>query len=268
MDLISPASSHVAPAPHIKRSLRLLGVRVDDITGSEIVAHVVESVRRGARTYVVNANAHLLTLARHHDWLPPFYERANIAFCDGAGVQLAAWARTGERPHRTTPPEWVDTIARQLAPEGRTVFWLGGSEEAVSKAAQKFERETGLRSVGHHNGFFDHRAGSEDNKALVARINAASPDILLLNMGMPLQERWLYDHWDQINARVAITAGALVDHAAGRVRRPPRWVSDIGFEWAVRLAVEPRRLWRRYLLGLPRFVGLVLREALLGPRPR
>jgi N-acetylglucosaminyldiphosphoundecaprenol N-acetyl-beta-D-mannosaminyltransferase len=79
-------------------------------------------------------------------------------------------------------------------------------------------------------------------------------------MGMPLQERWLATHWHALNARVAITAGALVDHAAGRVRRPPRWVANCGLEWAVRLAIEPRRLWRRYLLGLPSFGLAVLSE--------
>jgi N-acetylglucosaminyldiphosphoundecaprenol N-acetyl-beta-D-mannosaminyltransferase len=75
---------------------------------------------------------------------------------------------------------------------------------------------------------------------------------------MPLQERWLHDHWHLINVPVAITAGALVDHAAGHVRRPPRWVANLGLEWAVRLVIEPKRLWRRYLLGLPVFVACVL----------
>ncbi|MFC7738415.1 WecB/TagA/CpsF family glycosyltransferase [Roseomonas sp. GCM10028921] len=257
-----------APAPRILRSLRVLGVRVDDIAPDDIVAHVVDTIRRGGRTYVVNANAHLLTVAQENDWVQGFYDRANIAFCDGAGVQFVTWARTRRRPYRTTPPEWVAEIARQTGPEGRTVFWLGGSEDAVTRAAAKFEQQTGMRSVGHRNGFFDHHAGSEDNRQLVEQINAASPDLLLLNMGMPLQERWLHDHWHLLNVRAAITAGALVDHAAGRVRRPPRWVADIGLEWAVRLAIEPKRLWRRYLLGLPRFGGLVLRETLLGRSPR
>ena len=67
-----------------------------------------------------------------------------------------------------------------------------------------------------------------------------------MNMGMPLEERWLADHWDRLNVKVAVTAGALVDHVAGRVRRPPRWVANCGLEWAARLAIEPRRLWRRY----------------------
>ena len=70
-------------------------------------------------------------------------------------------------------------------------------------------------------------------------------------MGMPRQERWLWETFDQLQTGVAITAGALVDHAAGRVRRPPRWVANLGVEWLVRLVREPRRLWRRYLLGLP-----------------
>jgi hypothetical protein len=110
---------------------------------------------------------------------------------------------------------------------------------------------------------FDQRPGSADNQALVEHINRAAPDVLFVNMGMPLQEFWLYHHWLLLNVRVAVAAGALVDHAAGHVRRPPQWVANLWLEWAVRLAVEPRRLWRRYLIGLPMFGAVPLREMIL-----
>jgi N-acetylglucosaminyldiphosphoundecaprenol N-acetyl-beta-D-mannosaminyltransferase len=86
-------------------------------------------------------------------------------------------------------------------------------------------------------------------------------------MGMPRQERWLWDNWEELGPVVAITAGALVDHAAGRVRRPPRWVANLGVEWLVRLLREPRRLWRRYLLGLPVFGAYLLGYAIRGKLP-
>jgi N-acetylglucosaminyldiphosphoundecaprenol N-acetyl-beta-D-mannosaminyltransferase len=111
-----------------------------------------------------------------------------------------------------------------------------------------------------HHGFFDHAPGSAENERVLAAINAARPDLLLVNMGMPRQEAWLAENWHSLDVRVAITAGALVDHVAGRVKRPPAWVADAGLEWAVRLALEPGRLWRRYLLGLPRFAALVAVE--------
>ena len=238
----------------------LLGVRVDDVPVTYLLEQVEATVRRGDRMMVVNANAHLVMLAQSRPWLADLFSRADIAFCDGAGVQFALKLLTGKMPHRHTPPQWIDPLARQLAHQNGRVFWLGGSEATALEAAERLTAATGLRSAGVHHGFFDTTPGSPANEAVIAAINAAKPDLLLINMGMPRQERWLADNWDRLDARIAITAGALVDHVAGRVRRPPAWVADAGLEWLVRLAIEPRRLWRRYVIGLPRFAALVLVE--------
>jgi N-acetylglucosaminyldiphosphoundecaprenol N-acetyl-beta-D-mannosaminyltransferase len=235
----------------------VLGVRVDDMPIPVLLDRIEDAVRTRGRLVVVNANAHLVMLAQNRPWLRRFFAEADIAFCDGTGVQFAIALLTGRRPHRHTPPQWIDEIARRIARTGGTVFWLGGEAEVAQAAAAVFEQRTGLRSVGVQHGYFDATHGSAENEALVAAINEASPDLLLVNMGMPRQEQWLAENWARLDARVAVTAGALVDHVAGRVRRPPLWVSDAGLEWVVRLAIEPGRLWRRYLLGLPRFGALV-----------
>lgn len=247
---------------------RVLGLRVDDVPVPELLDRIVSAVERDERLLVVNANAHLVLLARRWGWLRDMFETAGVVFCDGAGVQFALWLLTGHKPSRSTPPQWIDALGARLARRGAGVFWLGGHGGVVERAAEALERRTGLRSVGCSDGFFDHAPGSADNEALVARINAARPDLLLVNMGMPLQEKWLHDHWHRLDVPVALTAGALVDHVAGARKRPPMWVADLGVEWLVRLAIEPRRLWRRYLLGLPVFSLLVLREAFAVRRAR
>ena len=254
---IDQAAEAVA-APTSAR-IDFLGLRLHDMSATEVARRAALAVSTGRRALVLNANAHMTMLARRHDWLALELNQAEIAFCDGAGVQFGIWLLTGHRPHRTTPPEWIDSFAGQLPP-GSSVFWIGGAPGVVERAADAFARRHGLRTAGTQQGFFDHRAGSDDNRQLVERINRASPDVVLVNMGMPLQERWLADHWHLVDARVGIAGGALVDHLAGTVRRPPRWVADLGLEWAVRLSREPRRLWRRYLLGLPPFAVAVLRE--------
>lgn len=236
-----------------------LGLSLHDMSGAEVARRAATAVASGTRVLILNSNAHMTMLARKQEWLADAVNTADIAFCDGAGVQFGIWLLTGHRPNRTTPPEWIDEFARQL-PTGASFFWVGGAPGIVERAAERFARRHNLRTAGTQHGFFDHRAGSADNQALVARINQASPDVVLVNMGMPRQERWLADHWDLIDTRVAIAGGALVDHVAGVVRRPPRWVADLGLEWAVRLSREPTRLWRRYLLGLPPFAAAVLHE--------
>jgi N-acetylglucosaminyldiphosphoundecaprenol N-acetyl-beta-D-mannosaminyltransferase len=233
--------------------ISVMGLRLHNLHREQIAQKVIAAAAQKRRLLVVNANAHLVVLAQKNPWLPALFRKADIAFCDGAGVQLAIRLLTGRAAHRTTPPEWVGTVLAALGPKA-SVFWLGGAHEA----------RFGVRTAGIQHGYFDMTRESADTRAIVERINQSRPTILLVNMGMPRQERWLWENWDQLVPCVAVTAGALVDHAAGRVSRPPRAVANLGMEWLVRLVREPRRLWRRYLLGLPVFGVYMLRYAWQG----
>lgn len=241
----------------------IMGLRLHNLHRDVIAERVIAAVNSDRKMLVVNANANLVVLSQTIGWMPALFLKADIAFCDGAGVQLAIRLLKGRAAHRTTPPEWIGGVLEALGPKA-SIFWLGGSPEAVAKAAQHYEERYGVRTAGVQHGFFDMAKNSVENLALVARINSAAPSILLVNMGMPRQELWLWDNWDRLHTGVAMTGGALVDHAAGHVRRPPRWVANLGIEWLVRLVREPKRLWRRYLLGLPVFGLYVLRYALSG----
>jgi N-acetylglucosaminyldiphosphoundecaprenol N-acetyl-beta-D-mannosaminyltransferase len=239
----------------------IMGLRLHNLHRGAIVERVIAAVNSRQQMLVVNANANLVVLSQTMGWMSALFLKADIAFCDGAGVQLAIRLLKGRAAHRTTPPEWIGLVLEALGPKA-SIFWLGGSSEAVVKAAQKYEEQYGVRTAGVQHGFFDMAKDSVENRALIERINSAAPSILLVNMGMPRQERWLWDNWDRLQTGVAITGGALVDHAAGRVHRPPRWVANLGIEWLIRLVHEPKRLWRRYLLGLPVFALYILRYAL------
>ncbi len=243
---------HFGPEPGHQRD-HLLNVRVDDISPEQLIDLICHAVATRSRMAIVNANAHLINLAQRRPWLRELFDGAHVAFCDGAGVQFALWLQTGRRPRRHTPPQWIEPLAHRVARNGGTVYWLGGRPEIVKDAAEQMERRTGLRAAGYHHGYFDPAPNSPGNEAVLADIRATRPDILLITMGMPLQERWLYDNWARLDVPVALTAGALVDHVAGHVKRPPAWVAALGLEWLVRLAAEPSRLWRRYLFGLPIF---------------
>ncbi|HVE21416.1 MAG TPA: WecB/TagA/CpsF family glycosyltransferase [Acidocella sp.] len=241
----------------------IMGLRLHNLHRSTIAERVITAAGSKQKMLVVNANANLVVLSQTLGWMSALFSKADIAFCDGAGVQLAIRLLKGRAAHRTTPPEWIGAVLEALGPNA-SIFWLGGSKEAVVQAARNYEARYGVRTAGVQDGFFDMAKDSVENLALVARINSAAPSILLVNMGMPRQERWLWDNWDRLQTGVAITGGALVDHAAGHVHRPPRWVANLGIEWLVRLVREPKRLWRRYLLGLPVFGLFVLRYAVSG----
>jgi N-acetylglucosaminyldiphosphoundecaprenol N-acetyl-beta-D-mannosaminyltransferase len=129
----------------------------------------------------------------------------------------------------------------------------------AERAAQRLRTlHPGLRISGVEHGYFDHSPGSRENETVLRKVNAARPDILIVGLGMPLQERWLMENRDAIDANVALTGGAVFDYVSGGLRRGPRLLTDNGFEWLARLIVDPHRLWRRYLLGNPLFLLRVL----------
>ncbi len=244
-------------------TIDVMGLRLHNLDRHEIAKLVAAAAAQRSKSLVINANAHLVVLSKKLPWIRLLFLQADIAFCDGAGVQLAARLLTGRALHRTTPPEWIGDALQSLGPKA-SIFWLGGRPEVVEQAARRYEMLYGTCTVGIQHGFFDMSSNSRDTCVLVDRINRAAPSLLLVNLGMPRQERWLWENWHRLESGVAITGGALVDHAAGLVRRPPRWVANLGIEWLVRLAHEPRRLWRRYLLGLPVFGFYVVLHALNG----
>jgi N-acetylglucosaminyldiphosphoundecaprenol N-acetyl-beta-D-mannosaminyltransferase len=118
-----------------------------------------------------------------------------------------------------------------------------------------------LRMETRH-GHFDPDPKGAQSRQVVETINRYRPGILMVGMGMPLQEHWIIDHLEQLDADVILNVGAYIDYIAGVIPTPPRWMGRVGLEWLYRLASEPRRLWRRYLLEPWFLSGIIAREAL------
>lgn len=248
----------------MKRSrIEVLGVGVDPVTVDELNAEVLRLIGEDGLSLVLNANAHCLNLCYRDRALRDFLNRADVVFCDGVGVMVAAWL-LGERiPERITYADWAWRLAAFAEAEGLSLYFLGARPGVAAKAARNLEeRHPALKISGVRYGYFDHAAGSRENAAVVQEINAQEPDILLVGLGMPLQERWLMENRRNLNASVALAGGAVFDYVSGELRRGPPLLTDNGFEWLARLFIEPGRLWRRYLLGNPLFLARVLRRRL------
>ena len=140
------------------------------------------------------------------------------------------------------------------------MFFLGAREGVAHEAASRMERALpGLRVHSHHGHF---PKDEKSSRAVIDAVNKSGADVLLVGFGMPLQEVWTTKYREQLQPSLVFSVGAMFDYVAGNVRRGPRWLTQHGFEWLTRLVVEPRRLWKRYLLGLPEFGLLVARQRL------
>jgi N-acetylglucosaminyldiphosphoundecaprenol N-acetyl-beta-D-mannosaminyltransferase len=241
--------------------ITMLGVRIDRVTLPQLLAYIEQRIRQRQHARIAHVNVHALNLAYEQPWFRDVLNQSDLVFCDGFGVKWGARLLNAEIPARITYADWTWDLAELAARRGYRLFLLGARPGVALRAANCLrDQAPGLTIAGVHHGYFDKTPGSRENEAVIHYINAVSPDILLIGFGMPLQERWLHDNWEHIAVQVALPVGAALDYVAGEVRRGPRWMTDNGFEWLARLLIEPRRLWRRYLVGNPLFFWRVLRQ--------
>ncbi len=217
---------------------------------------------RGRARVLHFANAHTLNLA----WSDPSFRavltRADVVLNDGIGLDLYA-RLVGERFEKNFNGTDLVPALLEHATAGAPlrIFLFGGVPGRAEEAARVLEaRFPGVIVVGTRHGY-------AHDGALEA-INAASPDVLLVGMGNPIQEKWVDAVRHTLDVGIAMGVGALIDFLSGRVARAPRWVRAARLEWLYRLAREPKRLFRRYVLGNPAFLARALVYAARRPRVR
>jgi exopolysaccharide biosynthesis WecB/TagA/CpsF family protein len=154
-----------------------------------------------------------------------------------------------------TGADFFPSLIRQLVARDRRVFFLGGKPGVAQRTADALATQVpGFQPVGIAHGYFD----EADSPRLVAQIQAANTDLLVVGLGSPRQERWISSNLKTMSIPLTWAVGALFDYAAGEERRCPRWMGEHGLEWLFRLAVNPRRMAKRYLWGNPQFVASIL----------
>jgi len=245
----------------ISSSVKILGVKIDILNIHDLISMIRFTIDQRKKAIIVYSNIYALNLAYKLAWFRRFLNQADVNFCDGFGIRFGAAILGLEKPERFTPPDWVHQLSVLCVKHGYTIFFLGAEEGVAMTAAEKLQSELcGLKIVGTHHGFFDKTPDGEENRKIVKTINSVRPNILIVCFGMPLQEKWIKENMDQLEVNVILPAGALFDYLADNLRRPPKIMTDHGLEWFGRLFVEPRRLWRRYLIGNPLFFWRVLKQ--------
>jgi len=230
----------------------LLGVRIDGLRLPELLDRVVRSVETGRKETILYVNAHCMNVQHRDPAYRAILADVDTVYCDGMGVALAARMTGQTIPQRMTGADWIEDLCRLAAARNLSLYLLGGTSEAVHGAAAALRRRhSGLQIVGEHDGY-------DVGPDLVNEINELHPDIVLVGMGVPRQEKWIVRNRSQLDTPVVWAVGGLFDFVSGRVPRGPKWMTEHGLEWLCRLVAEPRRLWRRYLLGNPRFLWHVL----------
>jgi len=259
------ATTDYIPEARPGTATELFGVTVETDPPPQLLRRIIAHAERGERLTVSYVNAHVLNESRSNPELRRALQACDLVYCDGYGVRLAARLIGLRVPYRMTGADWIWGVAALCQQSGRSLYLLGSDPGASAKAADTLRRWYPRLDVrGTHHGYFG--LGSEHSERVVEHIAEHEPDVLLVGMGTPAQELWVHENRDRLEVPVVWTVGALFDYVAGRVPRAPHWIADNGFEWIFRLAVEPGRMWRRYLLGNPAFLYRVLEERRRGRR--
>lgn len=239
-------------------SCQILNVRVHRVTLAAVCAQMEAFIRSGRPHQIVTVNMDFIRLAREDPAFCAAVNGADLVVPDGVPVLWAA--RLLRRPlgERVTGVDLVEQGAALAAARGYRVFLLGAAPGvADAAAAALIRRYPGLCIAGTYAppiGPFS----AEENARMVAAVRAARPHLLFVAFGAPRQELWIRAHLDELEVPVCVGVGGTFNFLSGAVPRAPRWMRRAGLEWAHRLAQEPGRLWRRYLVhDLPVFLRLM-----------
>ncbi|MDP9223472.1 MAG: WecB/TagA/CpsF family glycosyltransferase [Actinomycetota bacterium] len=244
-------------------SVVVLGVRFARLDATRALDRIDELCLAGPPAFVAHANVHTVNLAFSDPSYRDVLNGADLVLNDGKGVMLAARALGTPFPQDLNGNFFAPLVLRRAAEHAWPVFFFGARPGVAERAARDLEETLpGLEIVGVRDGY-SAVAGDED---VVRAIRDSGAILLMVGLGNPAQEVWLNRHLHETGAKIGIGVGAFFDFQARAVPRAPRWMNRWGLEWIYRLAQEPRRMWRRYLVGNPLFLLRVLRGRWLRPK--
>ncbi|HEY4235357.1 MAG TPA: WecB/TagA/CpsF family glycosyltransferase [Lacipirellulaceae bacterium] len=211
--------------------------------------------------YVVTPNVdHAVMIQRRGD-LRAAYTKASLVLADGTPIVLASRLFRKRVPERVAGSDLVPKLFAAVHADPLRVFLLGAAEGVADAAAGRIHRDwPAVQIIGTYSPPIGFENDPAENARILETIAVAKPDLLIVGLGAPKQELWVHRHRDQIAAKVALCAGATIDFLAGHRRRSPVWMRRTGLEWLHRVAVEPRRLARRYAIDAWEFPQLMWRE--------
>ena len=214
-------------------------------------------------------NAHSYNTAQKDEAFAEALSRGDYLIPDGASIVKACrWLKAKSQPKERIAgwDLFIFEMERlndkgKMTKEKLRVMFLGSSEEVLALIRKRAAVDYPHLDIITYSPPFKPEFSDEDNQTMIQAINDAAPDLLWIGMTAPKQEKWTYQHWDELNIHCHCgTVGAVFDFYAGTVKRAPLWWQRNSLEWLHRLIMEPRRMWRRYIIGAVKFLYYISKE--------
>ena len=244
-----------------KNTIELLGLKLDNLSSGELLTEIENDLESDKKARLVFVNVDVAVKADHDSELKEIINSSDYRMVDGMPVKWLADAKHLGLKEKVSGADFVPLLCRMAAEKGYSVFILGGADAAAEKAAKRLADDyKGIRIAG----CYAPPMGFETDEAEVAKtcdiISRSRPDILIVCLGCPKQEKFIYENSSRYDARISVCAGATVDFLAGRIKRCPKWMSNAGLEWFYRFLMEPKRLFKRYFIDDLEVLKLIFRH--------
>jgi N-acetylglucosaminyldiphosphoundecaprenol N-acetyl-beta-D-mannosaminyltransferase len=247
----------------LKNKVIILNVKVGNFTTDEAIKRIEVLIKEGKPEYVVTPNVDHIVKLQNDAEFRQIYENASLVLADGMPLIWAARFLGTPLKGKISGSDLFPKLCRVAAKKGYKLFLLGGREGAALKAAEVLrDRYPDIQIVGTYSPPFGFENDNKENDKIFRMIRDPKPDILFVGLGAPKQERWIYKYRNEYKVPVSIGVGVSFEFVSGMVKRAPLWMQRGGLEWFWRLMMEPKRLWKRYLIDDPIFFWLVFKQKL------
>ncbi|MFD2245468.1 WecB/TagA/CpsF family glycosyltransferase [Pontibacter ruber] len=257
----SPDILTAEAAPPLKEKRRLLTSLISAGTFNNFLEHIFWLTENRSSSYVCFANVHMLVESYRDKHFNELLNKADVATPDGSPVSKIMHLFYGQQQDRVAGMDLLPRLLQEAAVRGKSVYFYGSTDQVLETVVAKArEQYPELRIAGYYSPPF-RQLTKEEDESITQMINDAKPDLVFVALGCPKQERWMADHKGRVQACMLGVGQAFLTFA-GLEKRLPKWARDLSLEWTYRLYLEPKRLWKRYLVTNSLFVFLTMKELL------
>ena len=240
--------------------IKFMNTEIDNLTMQEALLEIDVLVNTTKGAYVVTPNVdHIVQLERGGE-IVDAYKHADLILADGKPLLwIAKWYGTPIK-EKVSGSDLFPLLCKMAAEKGYKMFFLGATEGVAVKAAENLKKRfNDLQVVGTYAPPFGFEKDHEEMEKIKDMIKAARPEILIVGLGCPKQEKFMYHHCKELGVPVSLGLGASFDFEAGNIKRAPKWMADHGLEWLFRITRDPRRLAKRYLVDDMKIFGMAIK---------
>ncbi|MDT1957205.1 WecB/TagA/CpsF family glycosyltransferase [Carnobacterium divergens] len=243
------------------KRIQLLGSYLNCLTMTETLLIIDEIIQQRIPTQHVVINASKINLMSENTDLREIINESPLINADGQSIVWAGRFLGADIPERVTGIDLFTELVKKAAVNGWRLYYFGSEEDVVRKVIALHKKEyPDLIVAGYRNGFFD----DAESKEIAKEIYESHADILFVAFSSPKKEYWIHQYKDSLNVPFMMGVGGSFDVIAGKTKRAPKWMQNIGMEWFYRLIQEPKRMFSRYLKGNTKFIIKVLKTKIRG----